>query len=369
MDNCQECNQDFSMLSKHIKKHKISLRDYTLKWKYKNKVPLCACGCQSETEWVESIKDFNTKIEAHGGLASYKRQYTKKVSTEWDKSCSVCGWVSSGKAGTAQHARVAHNMTYDNYLIKFKYGGNHPTCKCGCGNQVTYSVGDFNEYYENHFHVYVRVVSDETRDKIGRQSIGRLHTEEWKQNKSKELLEVHANSDERRIAISKANKGRVYTLEHRQRISKTRTDRIASGQIIINAEAISKTITQMHMDGRIKYVKGTYTRKNGQTIGYRSSWELMYAQHLDNNPDVKDWLFEKKIIKYQFEGSMHRYLPDFIVHYKDGSTCMVEVKPIRMSIRPKIVQKAIYATEYCRKYGWEYLFASFENKNVELEYY
>lgn len=366
MNICLECNQSFNSISKHIKKHRISLENYTLKWTYNNIHPVCQCGCGAETEWIESRKDFNAKIEAHGGFAPTNRTYTKRQSCEWDKQCLICKATFSSRKGTSYHIRNAHGLDYEAYLIIFKYDGKKPLCKCGCGNFVDYMHGVYNLYYKNHFS-NDRVITEKFRKRTSIKSTGRRHTNEWKMQRSKEMYALHKETDKLRVAVSKANKGKICTPEHRERISKTRKERIASGDIVINREAISKTITNMHMSGQIEYVQGTYTRKNGSTIGYRSSWELLYAQYLDNDPNVKEWLFEKKFIQYEFEGHMHRYLPDFIVHYNDGSTYMVEVKPIKLSTTPKIVQKAIYATEYCKKKGWGYLFASFESG--ELEYY
>ena len=44
-------------------------------------------------------------------------------------------------------------------LIQEKYNGNHPTCKCGCGENTIYDPGrkDFPEYKRGH---QTRVIKD-----------------------------------------------------------------------------------------------------------------------------------------------------------------------------------------------------------------
>lgn len=59
--------------------------------------------------------------------------------------CEICGEERTSR-GMSQHIKKAHSMTVENYIIKYVYNGDHPTCQCGCENNVTirgYSVMDF----------------------------------------------------------------------------------------------------------------------------------------------------------------------------------------------------------------------------------
>ena len=48
-----------------------------------------------------------------------------------------------------------------------------------------------------------------------------------------------------------------------------------------------------------RYHRGEYTSvKTGQLCKYRSGWEQKYMEHLDANPDVVEWSYEKLIIEY-----------------------------------------------------------------------
>ena len=81
--------------------------------------------------------------------------------------------------------------------------------------------------------------------------------------------------------------------------------------------------------------KGDYSN-----IVYRSSWERMFMNWCDNNPNIKRWQSEEKAIWYYnpIQKKNCRYFPDFIVEYerKDGITMqeMVEIKPHRQVIGP-----------------------------------
>lgn len=67
--------------------------------------------------------------------------------------------------------------------------------------------------------------------------------------------------------------------------------------------------------------------KNGGAINYlRSSFESTYARLLDSDSDVVSWEHEPFRIPYMFEGSVHNYVPDFLVTRICG-TFLVEVKP------------------------------------------
>ena len=96
-----------------------------------------------------------------------------------------------------------------------------------------------------------------------------------------------------------------------------------------------------------KTLKGTFRPKNPEkykgdytNILYRSSWERIFMNWCDTNPNIKRWQSEEKAIWYYnpVQKKNCRYFPDFIVEYerKDGITMqeMVEIKPYRQVIGP-----------------------------------
>lgn len=93
-----------------------------------------------------------------------------------------------------------------------------------------------------------------------------------------------------------------------------------------------------------KWAQGPYTVRNtAKYIGkgvprYRSSWELVFMQFLDNNDNITHWASESIKIPYRhpFTGKQTIYVPDFFVVYtnKNGQRLaeIVEIKPKKQSL-------------------------------------
>lgn len=60
--------------------------------------------------------------------------------------CKICGIEISR---LASHV-TSHQITYEEYSIKFDYSGIRPTCKCGCSGQVTFKKGKFKSFMHSH---------------------------------------------------------------------------------------------------------------------------------------------------------------------------------------------------------------------------
>lgn len=125
-------------------------------------------------------------------------------------------------------------------------------------------------------------------------------------------------------------------------------------------------------------------------IVYRSRWELMVMQKLDNHPDVLEWSSEELVIPYlsPIDGRRHRYFPDFVVKRKgkDGivETLLVEVKPFNQTRPPARQDKPTkryitevqtwginsakwkYAQEYCKDRGWKFLILTEKELNIQF---
>lgn len=69
---------------------------------------------------------------------------------------------------------------------------------------------------------------------------------------------------------------------------------------------------------------------------YRSSWEKMFCEYCERNPDIKWWSSESVEIRYYnpITKKHHTYYPDFLLRMADGSTIIVEIKPSFQLIRP-----------------------------------
>jgi hypothetical protein len=88
-----------------------------------------------------------------------------------------------------------------------------------------------------------------------------------------------------------------------------------------------------------KYAQGKYQIINPEKyVGnkqptYRSSWEFVFMQFCDNNPNILQWASEAVHINYKnpLTGKNTIYVPDFLITYVDSSGAqkaeVVEVKP------------------------------------------
>ena len=148
------------------------------------------------------------------------------------------------------------------------------------------------------------------------------------------------------------------------------------------------------MSGRPNALKGKYQpvnedkyKGNIDNIVFRSSWELMFCKFLDGNTNVKYWSSESVVISYisPKDNLPHRYFPDFLVTFTDGTKVLIEVKPYAESIPPKeqkrktaqylekwmtfAVNQAKWASarEYCKKYGMTFqVFTEHELKSIGI---
>lgn len=104
--------------------------------------------------------------------------------------------------------------------------------------------------------------------------------------------------------------------------------------------------------------KGTLTNLKKSPYGqerYDSALEREYMVELERDAGVKNWTKKHGIkIPYRFLGLTRRYLPDFLVEYKDGSKELHETKglPFLLWLSTKIKGKS--AEEFCLERGWKY---------------
>lgn len=125
---------------------------------------------------------------------------------------------------------------------------------------------------------------------------------------------------------------------------------------------------------------GTYKVKNPKKykgdhtqVIYRSLWERHAFRWCDENPKVKWWSSEETIVPYFYEVDKryHRYFPDLKIHFTDGKTILVEIKPEKETSPPtgakrtkryitegityvKNMNKWQAADKYAKDNGWEF---------------
>lgn len=86
----------------------------------------------------------------------------------------------------------------------------------------------------------------------------------------------------------------------------------------------------------------------------RSPIELNYFKELDNDENVLSYLPEPCKIPYQYENKDSNYIPDVLIHYKNGMKKLVEVKVLKEVSEPRNIAKFIAAKEYAKNNGIEF---------------
>jgi len=104
--------------------------------------------------------------------------------------------------------------------------------------------------------------------------------------------------------------------------------------------------------------KGTLTNLKKTPDGkenYDSALEREYMVELERDQAVVRWTKKHGLkIPYKVFGFSHKYLPDFLVEYKDGHKEIHETKglPLMLWLSTKLKREA--AEEYFEKLGWKY---------------
>lgn len=123
------------------------------------------------------------------------------------------------------------------------------------------------------------------------------------------------------------------------------------------SEKISIIISDKIINGEWKHntgFKGEHfigKKNEGKEVYLRSSYESKYARMLDIDDNVCSWEHEPLRIPYFFNGSIHNYVPDFLVKKLDGSVVLVEVKPNMLTETLVNLAKQSAAQSWCELNG------------------
>lgn len=87
-----------------------------------------------------------------------------------------------------------------------------------------------------------------------------------------------------------------------------------------------------------RYVPGPKYKGNRTNVIYRSSWERAVMKWLDSNSSVVSWSSEETMVPYLCgtDGRMHRYFVDFSIKFSNEKTYLIEVKPKKETLPPKV---------------------------------
>ena len=299
METCRECNQDFVSLEtvfRHMRSHKLSAREYILKWQHDGIEPLCACGCGKNTAWNVGMRKYTTFIKGHSAKGRVKSEDEKRRIGEKNR-VNMTAWMSRHPDVAKKHVQAMNAVNQGEESRRKRTESVH----------VTYDT-----------------MTPEEKQKFSD------HAKElWNDGT---LVEAHSKASE------------------------TFKQRFASGEYDFTErnDKISAAITQRYLDGGFEWSTGQYTStKTGITCNYRSSWEKEFMELLDGDARVETWSYESLSIPYVYEGKTRRYIPYFLV-VLDGQDVLVEVKPPSLADTELNEAKTKAALDFCQRNGWKY---------------
>ena len=225
---------------------------------------------ESATEAAKAVGSINATIskcclgkikQVNGYTFKYTGEYTNKVEHNGEYKCPYCDECFETYNGLSKHILMykvhGNNITREQLLTDFKYGGVRPTCKCGCGGYTKiryegephfqdYIVGHHNRVHNNWGHnENAKLRSAETRRRqysSGERvqwNKGKKWIETFSEEKIKKLMEKYSDK-ERNEKISNALKGVPKSKEHAE---KCRENGRSEKSIAANREKIYKSLT------------------------------------------------------------------------------------------------------------------------------
>jgi len=138
-----------------------------------------------------------------------------------------------------------------------------------------------------------------------------------------------------KIKETKRNNPVVFSRERTELAAKLAADRIVNGK--------NRNL------GNYKYGKRGefFSKKNDIIFCYRSSFELQAMNMLEEMKNIVYYHYEPFRISYYKNNIKRQYVPDFLLGYKDGSTKLIEVKPLDKLLNEDTLLKKKYAEKYC----------------------
>ena len=104
-----------------------------------------------------------------------------------------------------------------------------------------------------------------------------------------------------------------------------------------------------------KFKQGKYeSTKTGKVLGYRSGLEEKLYKILDQHDGVSSFYSEPFHIDYVHKGQAHKYFPDLIVNFMDGTRQVWEVKPSNQTDLEMNKNKWKAAEDACKVRGWKF---------------
>ena len=202
--------------------------------------------------------------------------------------------------------------------------------------------------------------------KVGRPA-GFKHSEEWKEEHRKRMLgesnpffgKAHSVETKEKMSNNHAdfsgekNPFRQSLLndeskrkEHKERCLEIWSKRDALWRRKFAEKLSARPVDKSGGGRRGVYESGLYISNKAYSFWYRSSWERIVAEFLDDNVQVSSYKYESERVVYKdIDDTIRRFISDFIVEMNSGHKILLEIKPRPLIdlLKWKIVSQYEYA--------------------------
>jgi hypothetical protein len=105
-----------------------------------------------------------------------------------------------------------------------------------------------------------------------------------------------------------------------------------------------------------KFREGYFqSQKMKKPLHYRSGYEKTIYECLDADVEVNAFNVEPFKVPYLHKGKEHKYIPDLIVQFIDGTTEVWEIKPSNQTLLEVNQNKWRAANKACKNRGWKFV--------------
>lgn len=106
--------------------------------------------------------------------------------------------------------------------------------------------------------------------------------------------------------------------------------------------------------GQAHYSGWYFAATTGGHVVYESRLELARLLLADFDPMVCSIAAQPCLITAEVGGRARRHVPDFLLSYRDGAACVVNVKPRDQLSRPAVAEALGWAGEVFAQHGWRH---------------
>jgi len=243
--------------------------------------------------------------------------------------CKICNKEFKNKLGMSRHLRNSHNMNAEQYTLKYILNDIKPTCKCGCGIEVSYCKEipyTYSTYRVGHY-IYDNPdtwgdKSDPVRLAKGAATYKKMYSDgeikHWSKGQTKE------NNSKLKSASEKLrnNKERAFN------ISKTKT---------------GKKLSKEHVSAWKESMQKNWDSEEFREKLSNSHIEYLINNHKQYGSKLETYFMENFLDKYNIKYTRNYYVKDiksFYDFYLPGFNILIEVDGDYWHCNPEIYKEA-----------------------------